>query len=166
MYKNREITGNRLQVTNCELNRMSARRRREAFVVPSHMLVACFLQSSGRLANPQLKKPPPQVHQVHSLSGFISLEYELVDFASSSKFIKFIPIPKAEIPRLRSGFRQQGSHPSNRNTGVSLGTPRAPALLTPAERLKFIKFTFQQLTSAGTMKSRLFTCQRTHPIAA
>ena len=90
----------------------------------------------GNRRAPQLKKPPPQVHQVHSLSGFISLEYELVDFASSSKFIKFIPIPKAEIPRLRSGFRQQGSHPSNRNTGVCWG-PRLRASLRQSGKCLF-----------------------------
>ena len=36
------------------------------------------------------KKPPPQVHQVHSIFAFISLGYELVVFCMFIKFTKFI----------------------------------------------------------------------------
>jgi hypothetical protein len=35
-------------------------------------------------------KNPPQVHQVHFMFAFMSLEYELVDFDMFIKFIKFI----------------------------------------------------------------------------
>jgi hypothetical protein len=57
------------------------------------------------------------------LCSFMSLGYELVIFCKFIKFIKFMLFIKAEIPRLRSGFRQ-----------------KAPATLTPSKRLKFIKF--------------------------
>ena len=45
---------------------------------------------------------------------------------------------KAEVPRLRSGFRQQTLTPATAKEALA-GEPEAPALLTPAKRLQIVK---------------------------
>jgi len=53
------------------------------------------------------KKIPPQVHQVHLPIGFMSLGHELVTFASSCKFIKFMLYRLASIAQTRNNIAKE-----------------------------------------------------------